>query len=242
MGVHMSTTAPTSQPQHPLFNDPDRLEKILNAMYFKIHKVLGWSNPGRRSSKIGHVSLAGAGSKDRAIVGTGVGADDVLSEAFYALLRFSPDDLRDSWEGLAVTIAGNKAKDALKKANKGKGDHLQLVSGDAPATPGGDDRDVHPTVLDVYTEAYERPEDEFHALNNVVELRELARELLGERDQMIFLTIHTGSSTRRELGEELGLSGQRVGQIYDDALERLEAHPRYPYRDDDKGGQDDQGA
>jgi hypothetical protein len=44
------------------------------------------------------------------------------------------------------------------------------------------------------------------------------------------------------LGEDLGLSGQRIGQIYDDALDRLESHPRYPYRHDDKGGQHDQGA
>lgn len=238
----MPTTEPTSESQHPLLEDVDALDSISNVMFAKIHKVLQWPNPGRQGGRAGGVGLAGAGDRERAIVGTGVSADDILSEALADLFDISPENIRGSWKALAITIAENKAKDALTKASKGlrgtaKRERLHLVSGDQPA-PGAQDDGRQASILDLYEDPFANPEEEFLAISNVLELVDLARELLSERDQRVFLQIHTGSSSRKQLGEELDLSPQRVGQIYDDAFEVLEAHPRYPYRYDehDEGG------
>ena len=72
-------------------------------------------------------------------------------------------------------------------------------------------------------------EDEFVAIQSVLELRDLAREILDDQQQRIFFGVHFQQRSRREIGEELGKTGQRVGQIYEQAMRRLEAHPRYPY-------------
>lgn len=145
-----------------------------------------------------------------------------------------------SWRALAITISKNKAKDALKKAGKGlhgtaKREPLRLVSGDAPLSPSGDEPTS--TIFELQADPLGNPEDEYLALHDVVELRDLAFELLTERDRGIFLEIHFGAKTRKELGEELGLTPQRIGQIYDAALEQLEAHPRFPYRMGGQGGE-----
>jgi RNA polymerase sigma factor (sigma-70 family) len=242
----MPTTEPTPEPRHPLLEDEGKLGVILDVMYAKIHKVLRWPNPGRQGGSGGGPALAGAGPRERAIVGTGVSADDILSEALADLLARSPEDVQVSWRALAVTIAEHKAVDALRRAGKGlretpKRERLRLVSGDAPA-PGRHDEEPPASILDLHQDPFANPEEEFHAINDVFELVKLARELLTERDQRVFLQIHARSKTRRELADELGLTRQRVGQIYDDALERLEADPRYPYgenTEEQKEGRDE---
>ena len=79
--------------------------------------------------------LNGSGRVARILDGTGVSADDVLSEAFLGLLEYPPERIESTWEALAVKIAEYKAIDALRASEKGlRGtDHrpeLQLVSGD----------------------------------------------------------------------------------------------------------------
>ena len=67
-------------------------------------------------------------------------------------------------------------------------------------------------------------------LNDVLKLRDLAREFLDDRDLGIFFAIHFDGDSRKEVGDRLGLTGQRVSQIYNAALSTLEAHPDYPFR------------
>ena len=82
----------------------------------------------------------------------------------------------------------------------------------------------------------------------MLDLEELAREVLSDRDLKIFLAIHFQGYRRREVGEMFGLTRQRIGQIYDASMQRFESDPRYPYPikqpDDQKGGptSDDQEA
>ena len=132
---YMNTSnSPTFDPDHPLRADEDRLNRILNVMYAKIHKTLfPWSKPGRRPGSESSQSN-NADDPELILEGTGVSANDVLSEACEGLLLYPPERLHRTWEGLAVTIAENKANDALRSAGKGlRGtDHrtpLRLVSG-----------------------------------------------------------------------------------------------------------------
>ena len=84
-------------------------------------------------------------------------------------------------------------------------------------------------MWDVLTGDGGSAEDEFLATQSVLDLRDLAREMLDTQEQGIFFAIHFQHRSRRDVGKELGITGQRVGQIYDQAIRRLEADPRYPY-------------
>ncbi len=215
--------------EHPLLADRERLDKILDAMYAKIHKIL-FGNRGRRSRD----------ETERILIGTAVSADDVLSEALHGLLQYPPERLEVTWEGLAVTIAENKAIDALKASKKGlRGTNhrpeLHLVSGDLERD--GRDGETKATLLESLPSDWGDPEAEYFVLQNVLKLRDLAREALSDRDQKIFFEIHFRCYSRKEVGERLGLTSQRIGQIYDAALRTLEAHPDYPFKPPTKIGQ-----
>ena len=45
-----------------------------------------------------------------------------------------------------------------------------------------------------------------------------------------FFAIHFQHYSRTEVGDWLGLTSQRVGQIYNAALQQLETHPDYPFK------------
>lgn len=227
----MPTTAPVPDDQHPLLADQELVEKVLDAMFAKINKVLQFRNLGLRPLGQGRMSEPRPGTSEPAIQGTGISAEDVLSEAFEELLSMDPDEVQ-SWPALAVTVAERRALDARKRAGRGlRGtDHrppLELVSADEPVGDR-DDGSVR-TVLDVHADPFASPEDEYLALLDVLTVRDLAYELLGDRDRDILLTIQTGQRTRQQLAEEHDLTRQRIGQIYDAALARLESDPRYPY-------------
>lgn len=85
------------------------------------------------------------------------------------------------------------------------------------------------------------PEAEYLATETTLELRDLARAILSDKEREVFFAIHYRGLTRREVGERLGLTGQRIGQIYNAACRRLEAHMNYPYEriDQAKGGTDE---
>ena len=44
------------------------------------------------------------------------------------------------------------------------------------------------------------------------------------------LPIHFEGDSRAEIGERLGLTSQRIGQIYRAVLRSLENHPNYPFK------------
>ena len=220
-------------PEHPLLADVDRLNRILDVMYAKIHKTLfPWSKPGRRTGSEPSQSNY-ADEPDLILEGTAVSADDVLSEALMGLLLYPPEQLDGTWEALGVTIAGHKAIDALRASGKGlRGtEHrtqLHLVSGDLERE--GPDGETEPAIFDTIPSNWGDPEAEFLVLHDVHKLRDLAREVLGDRDLGIFFAIHFDGDSRREVGKRFGLTGQRVSQIYNAALNTLEAHPDYPFR------------
>ena len=228
-----TSNSPRFDPDHPLRADEDRLNRILNVMYAKIHKTLfPWSKPGRRSGSEASQSN-NADDPELILEGTGVSANDVLSEACEGLLLYPPERLHGTWEGLAVTIAENKATDALRSAGKGLHgtDHrtpLRLVSGDLERK--GPDGETEPAIFDTLPGNWCDPEAEFFVLDDVLKLRNLAREFLDDRDLGIFFAIHFDGDSRKEVGARFGLTGQRVSQIYNAALSTLEAHPDYPFR------------
>ena len=112
----MSSTIHAFDPAHPLQADADRLNKIADVMDAKIRKVLRWPSRGlgKQPGRLGHTSPT-----ERVLPGTGIGVEDILSEAVIALLSFPPAELRGTWEGLGVRIAHNKAIAALRAAGKG---------------------------------------------------------------------------------------------------------------------------
>lgn len=212
--------------EHPLLNERERLERIIDVMYAKIQKTLFPANVGRRR---------GAGP-EQVLEGTAVSADDVLSEALVGLLQYPPERLKGSWEGLAVGIANHKAVDALRASQKGlRGtEHrhgLQLISGDAKRT--GRDGSTEPALFEVLPSSWGDPEAEYSALEAALRLRDLARDVLDERARKIFWAIHFEGYSRTEVGDQLGLTSQRVGQIYRFALHSLKIHPNYPFKLDD---------
>ena len=218
--------------EHPLLAERDRLERILDVMYAKIQKTLFPGNPGRRRRAAASQSN-NAGEIEDILVGTAVSADDVLSEALSALLQYPPERLENTWEALAVTIARNKAVSALRTAEKGLRrtkyrDQLHLVSGDLQRE--GPDGEMEPTLFESLPSDWGHPEAEYIVLQDVLKVRDLARKALRDRDQEIFFAIHFYGDSRKEVGQRLGLTNQRVGQIYNAASRVLEAHPDYPFR------------
>ena len=229
----MTSTSQASESKHPLLADRARLEDILDIMYAKIQKTLFLGNP-RRRPRAETVGFINADDRERIREGTGFSADDILSEALFGLLQYPPERLEGTWEGLAVTIAGNKATDAFRASTKSlRGtDHrpeLRIVSGDAEGK--GPDGEREPALFEVLPSNYGDPEAEYFEyleLEYVLKLRDLAREVLDDREQDVFFAIHFDDDSRKEVGDRLGLTGQRVGQIYKATLSRLETHPDYP--------------
>ena len=224
----MASISQAFDSEHPLLTDRDRLDRIADIMYAKIQyakiqKTLFSEKPGwRRRAEI-----------EQVLEGTAVSADDVLAEAVVGLVRYPPERLEGTWEGLAVGIAHNKAVDALKASRKGlrETEHrpkLRLVSGDAERQgPGGE---TEPALFEVLPSNWGDPEAEFLALEKVLTLRNLARDVLDERARDIFFAIHFEGCSRTEVGERVGLTSQRIGQIHRAALRSLESQPNYPFK------------
>ena len=214
-----SVSKASFDPQHPLLGDRQRLNKISDIMYAKIQKTLF---PLRRRGR----------SMDEPILkGSGVSAEDVLSEALSAVLQYPPESLRGEWEALAVQIAHYKALDAYKASQKGlrATEHrgrLQLLSGDAEREdPGGETQEP---LFGVLPGDWDGPDVVYEEVEKVLVFHDLAREDLDEREQKIVFAILNGLS-RKEVGRELELTSQRVGQIFKDAMTRLVTSPNNPF-------------
>ena len=199
-------------PNHPLLRDRARLEAILDVMYLQIQKV---THPCRTIVRRGDAEAR----HEHALVG-GESPDDVLQTATLALLSYPPSQLTTTWEALAVGIARNKAKDAIRRATSGR----RTSSADStreinviPLTTHGEGQDP----IDSVPAAIAAPDAEFIASRQQQILLRLARELLSDRDRRIFFEVHHLGINRAEVGRSLGLTGQRVGQIYRQAARQL---------------------
>ena len=229
----MLSSERASDSEHPLRADRGRLDEVLDVMYAKIQKTLFWGDSGQRCPWV-EASLTNATGREELILeGTGVSAEDVLGEACLALLEFPPERLKGTWEGLAVTIAHNKAVDALRYSGKGlRGTNhrheLRIVSGDVERE--GPDGEMEPSLFELLPGNWRDPEAEFFVLQDVLKVRDLAREILVDRDREIFFAIHCDGDSRKEVAIRLGLTSQRIGQIYRAALRSLEDHPDYPFK------------
>lgn len=212
-------SAPEPARDHPLLADRPRLEKITDVMYAQIQKVMHVAPQDR-----GDVA-AGRGV-ERTLVG-GTSADDILQEALLGLLRYPPAKLNTSWEALGVRIAQNKAKEALRKATKGRrrgtdGEddevEIDVVSLNSPIQQ--DEGSIGEEIAHTL-EAGSDPEADFIRTEQQLILVRLARELLSERDRRIFFDVHFLAISNAEVGRQLGLTGARVGQVYTAAAERV---------------------
>ena len=220
-------------PEHPLLADRDRLDRILDAMYAKINKTLFPRAGPVRRPRPEEIPSNHSGEVEQILYGTGISADDVLAEALIGLLQYQPERLEGTWEALAIGVAENKALDARRASQKGLGgtDHrsqLYLVSGDLERD--GPDGEKEPSIFETLPSDWSGLEAEYFAMQDVLTLLNLARELLDERDLRVFLAIHFEGYSRRDMADRLGLTSQRVGQIYNAALTNLEADPFYPFQ------------
>lgn len=218
---------------HPLLADHEHLERITDVMYAAIQRTLfPWEAPRRRHRAD---DVDDDGGRERILDGIGVSADDVLASALPELLQYPPGQLQGSWEGLATTIARRRAIDAVRASQAGlRGTDyrspLKLVSGDAEREVS--DGEAEPPLFEMVPSTWGDPEAEYLATETTLELRDLARSILSDREREVFFAIHYRGVSRREVGAQLGLTGQRIGQIYNAACRRLEAHMHYPYETD----------
>lgn len=212
--------------QHPLLLDRPRLEEIRIAMFTVIQKQIGRYRA--RSSNGQPV--------DPALHG-GVSADDVLQDAFEELLQYQHVGFRGSWEALAVDISKKRAIDAVRRSRKGlrateQRHEITMTSVDAMGADRGGRRSLEAiATLDMSPEErLLQDEDEFLSAVRVASLRDLALEVLDERQQAVLFGVAFEEKTRRAIGAELGISGQMVGRIFGKAMQLLENDLRYPYR------------
>ncbi|MDE0507775.1 MAG: hypothetical protein OXI17_03975 [Gammaproteobacteria bacterium] len=206
-------------PEHPLAGNRQRLDKVVDIMFRSIQKTLYTVSSGR--SNEGNQLLEGGM----------VTANEILSEALADLLEYPPEQLTGTWEALAVTIARNKAVDALRASQKGLGEtehrsQLHLVSVDADRRGLGGE--TKPPLLEVLPGDWEDPEVEYERVEKTLVLFDLARKVLDEREQKIVFAILKGF-TRKEVGRKFELTSQRVGQIFNDAMNRLATDPNNPF-------------
>lgn len=211
---------------HPLLLDRPRLEEIRIAMYTVIQKQIGRYRA--RSSNGQPV--------DPALYG-GVSADDVLQDAFEELLQYQHVGFRGSWEALAVDISKKRAIDAVRKSKKGlrPTEHRQEITVTSVEAMGADrggrgSLEAIPVPDMSPEDRLLQDEDEFLSALRVAALRDLALEVLDERQQAVFFGIAFDERTRRAIGVELGVSGQMVGRIFEKAMTLIENDPRFPYR------------
>ena len=219
-------------PKHPLLSDMPRLEGVTDLMYATIHKTLFAVRPRRGNRP----------PDERILPATAVSADDVLQHALEALLKYPVARLNGTWEALGIGIAHKKAVDAIRREQAGlRGtEHrspLRLVSTDAPQSTQ-DERST--SLLDLPDDAI-NPEEACVEMDRALKLRDFALDVLDERSLRIFFGVHFEGRHCAEIGEVLGLTGQRVGQLYRDAYECIAAHPGNPFKAEQssQGGTDD---
>ena len=206
-------------PRHPLEVDGDLDRRVREIIYIEIHGILGWPRTGA----------------DRALQGTGMGVEDIAAEAYAAVRMYDPDQLQRSWESLARSIAHRKTVQALRDAGKGlRGTpyrpELRLISGDAEITDSdGETR----TVLEAIATDTDEFENETIDKINAFDLYKLASDIFDERELTIYVSIAHEGRYFTDVAEMLGLTGARVGQIFNKLIDRLEQHPDNPFRDDD---------
>ena len=206
---------PSVGQQHPLLADRTRLDRIVSNMDITIQRTLYGRTLGDDQERLMH---------------GGTSAKDVLQKALLDLLRYDQAKLTTSWEALSVTIARRRAIDAVRESTKGRRaadaalddpDEITVVSFDEFL----DDR----TSADI--SAWSDPEQAFIHNEQQKVLRRLIREL-PEPSRTIIDALHYQGRSRVEVGRQVNLTPQRVGQIYAKTLltllEKARNDPEFP--------------
>lgn len=223
----MSTLAKRPYPEdHPVLADEDLRERLLDIMWRRIQKTISpHVRPKRRSRSTADLQLAG-----------GIKADEVLNAALDGVLYFQPGRLVGTWQGLATTIAHNKAVQAVRNNAKGRqrAKEVDLASIDRE-DPGGR------TLGDELGDELADPEAEAIALEQERIYQRLAEQMLSERDREIYFRIHYLGETRAAICGDYDLTGPGVGYVYLKAARKIhEASRQDPeflrISDHDRGG------
>jgi len=209
-------SAPADRPiweQHPLWLDRQRLEAISDRMWLEIQKVMfpGHQRRLRRSP----------GKTELTVVG-GASVEDVFSEALNTLLRYEPHgDV--SWEAIGITIAQRRAVAAVRTATKHRGlpdgTEIGIMSLDLENEQGERLVDAQP---DPDALADDEVIDQILRADRVLAIRKVAEDILPQRDRDIFFRFTRGE-TKVAIAKDVGLSGQRVGQIYRESVRKINA-------------------
>jgi RNA polymerase sigma factor (sigma-70 family) len=205
---------PSVGQQHPLLADRARLDRIVSNMDFTIQRTLYGRTLGDGQERLIH---------------GGISATDVLQKALLDLLRYDPAKLTTTWEALSVTIAHRRAIDAVRASTKGR----------RAADADPDDPDDITVVsfdelldyADADTSAWSDPGQAFVYNEQQKVLRRLIRELSEPSRTIVDALFYQGLS-RVEVGKQVNLTPQRVGQIYTKTLlsllEKARNDPEFP--------------
>lgn len=199
--------------QHPLLADPQRMQDVTKAMHRAIQRTLR--------------VRANDQDKERGLPG-GESAEDVLQQAVLELLEHESPE---SFEALGITIARRRAVDALRRATRGR--RRRGAPDEEP------DRITVRPIDEVLTEYlgtpagawWDDPEQAYvhHAQQAV--LHPLIRALPAQQRNIVVGVVFQGRP-RAKVGRDLGLSGQRVGQILTQTvlslLEEARRNPNFP--------------
>lgn len=212
-------SAPAGRPvweHHPLWLDRERLEAITQRMWLEIQKVMFSGKPRR--------PLRSPGKTELTVVG-GTSVEDVFSEAVHALLQYEPEGDAD-WEAVGITIAQRRAIAAVRSATK----HRSLPDGSEIGITSLDlENEEGEPIIDGLADPGDPPDDE--AIDRVLRhdrllaFRKTAEELLTQRDRDIVFR-RTRGETNVEIAKDVGVTDQRVGQIYGESMRKINAQLR----------------
>jgi len=202
-------TTPANRPgpdqPHPLLADRPRLTKILANMHITIQQTLYRQRLDEDEERLVH---------------GGVSSRDVLQQSLLELLRVDEASVTTSWEALSQTIARRRAIDTVRNATKGRRapdaadddpDEIALVAFDATI-------DEHTSTA---ASEIAEPEHAFVVNEQLRVLQWAVRELPDPQHRTIFNELFFAGRTRVEVGAQVGLTPQRVGQIYGQTLRRV---------------------
>lgn len=226
-------SAPIDQPiweQHPLWLDRERLDAVSARMWLEIQKTMFAGRLLRPLRTPGRTELT--------VVG-GTSAEDVYQEAVHALLRYVPAGGVD-WDAVGTTIAKRRAIAAVRTAKKHRslpdGQEIAITSLDLEGEHG--DRRVD-ELFDPGDPPDEEAIDRVLRADRLLAFRTAAGELLPQRDRDIVFRATRGE-TNAAIAKDVGLTGQRVGQIYRASLRkvnaRLRSDPRFRCLYEPEGG------
>jgi DNA-directed RNA polymerase specialized sigma24 family protein len=210
--------------QHPLLVDRPRLDRIVANMEISIGQILYRYRPGDDEERVLH---------------GGVSSADVLQQSLVDLLKVDGGAVTTSWEALSRTIAVRRAIDAVRVATKGRR---------APNAAEEDPDEVTVIPFDIaleeHTSAFAsyqtEPESAFVINEQLRVIRRLIRDLPDPLHRQIVNELFFLGRTRAAVAEQVGLTPQRVGQIYGQTLrhvwEQALEDPEFPAETD--GGND----